>query len=697
MGKDSRPFYCYLDNFDELTIIIPINNYQDGNSYYLIGNNEVIKLKINQKINLGSELKLIANFDAYIDLGKLYVVENQNHEKSELYTGKIVRTELFENIYQYKKNDLGFTYSKTDTKFKIWSPVAKYVKIELTSPNEEKFVYNLTYKNSGVWRIVVEGDLEGFKYRYLVYVNGEEKIVIDPYAIASNANAESNYVVDKNRFYQMKYQSDFSGNILDAIIYETNIRDFTIDKNFGFQHKGKFLGLTEPGKKTDSGLSIGLDYLKELGITHVQLMPICDFAGVDENNSDALYNWGYNPVQYFVPEGWYSTNPNNPYSRINELREMIDTLHKNGISVVMDVVYNHVFDAKKFPYELLVPGYSYHVDRQGICTNISGCHNDVASHRKMIRKLIIDSVLYWATDYKVDGFRFDLMGLIDFETMNELRQDLHDISNHIIVYGEGWNMYSSNLTDRMAHMSNKKVIPSIGFFNDRFRDTIKGSNFETNKKGYATGDLSKTDIVKQMLLGSAYNRYMFKYTTQSINYVECHDNLTFYDKALYINDDIDLIRKQEKLATAMVILSQGVPFVHSGQEFFRTKNKVENSYKSGDDINKIDWQRREIYNEDIKFFKELINIRKKYSCFKLKSTSELEQNVEIIEMNSKSLMLHYNAKCNVLVIYKASIIEETIIIPDEYSLILSSTEYYEIEDRNQYILKDIGTYIFIKE
>jgi len=200
-----------------------------------------------------------------------------------------------------------------------------------------------------------------------------------------------------------------------------------------------------------------------------------------------------------------------------------------------------------------------------------------------------------------------------------------------------------------------------------------------------------------MLLGSAYNRYMFKYTTQSINYVECHDNLTFYDKALYINDDIDLIRKQEKLATAMVILSQGVPFVHSGQEFFRTKNKVENSYKSGDDINKIDWQRREIYNEDIKFFKELINIRKKYSCFKLKSTSELEQNVEIIEMNSKSLMLHYNAKCNVLVIYKASIIEETIIIPDEYSLILSSTEYYEIEDRNQYILKDIGTYIFIKE
>ncbi|MBN2877942.1 MAG: type I pullulanase [Bacilli bacterium] len=697
MESDKRPFYCYLDDFDQLTIIVPVKNYQDKNTYFLVGNDEIIKLKINQKINLGVEVKLVANFDAYIDLGKLYFVENQNHEMSELYTGKIVRTELFDNIYQYKKNDLGFTYTKESTKFKIWTPVAKYVKIELISPNNKQFVYNLTYKNSGVWRIVIEGDLEGFKYRYLVYVNGKEQVVNDPYAIASNANGEYSYVVDKNQFYKQKHHSDFSGNILDAVIYEMSVRDFTIDPSMGFEHKGKFLGIIEEGIKTKEGFSAGLDYLKELGITHVQLMPIFDFDGIDENLDEPQYNWGYNPQQLFVPEGWFSTNPNDPYARINELKQMIDVLHENGISVVMDVVYNHVYDADNFPYEKLVPGYPYHVDRQGICTNISGCHNDVASHRKMMRKLIIDNVLFWVNEYGIDGFRFDLMGLIDYETMNELRQELHDVSEHIIVYGEGWNMYSSNVTDRMAHMSNKKVIHTIGFFNDQFRETIKGATFEPKAKGFATGDVSKIDIVKEMLMGSAHNRFKFKYTTQTVNYVECHDNQTFFDKASIITDDLELIRKQEMLATTMVLLAQGVPFLHSGQEFFRTKQMDENSYISGDEINLIDWERRATYYDSVDYIKQVIAIRKAYPCFKLKSTSELDQETEIIELNSKSLMMHYNAKCNILIIFKPLDSEETIIIPDEYNVLLTSSEEYEVEDRNEYILKDIGTYIFIKE
>ncbi len=697
MKKNDRPFYCYLDDFDELTIIIPIKNYRDNNEYYLVGNDEIITLNINQKINLGVEIKLVANFDAYIDLGKLYFVENQNHEMSELYTGKIVRTELFDNIYQYKKNDLGFTYTRENTKFKIWTPVAKYVKIELVSPNDKKFVYNLTYKNSGVWRVVVDGDLEGYKYRYLVYVNGKESIVTDPYAIASNANGEYSYVVDHDEFYKMKYKSDFSGNILDAVIYEMSIRDFSIDPNMNFKNKGKFLGVVEEGIKTKDGFTAGLDYLKELGVTHVQLMPIFDFDGIDENHQGAQYNWGYNPQQFFVPEGWFSTNPNDPYSRINELKEMIDVLHKNGISVVMDVVYNHVYDSLEFPYEKLVPGYPYHVDRQGILTNISGCKNDVASHRKMIRKLIIDNILYWVNEYNIDGFRFDLMGLIDYETMNEIRQELHDTSEHIIVYGEGWNMYSSNLTDRMAHMSNKKVIHTIGFFNDRFRETIKGATFKPEVKGYATGETAEIDIVKEMMLGSANNRYMFKYTTQSINYVECHDNQTFFDKASNITEDIETILKQQTLATSMVILAQGVPFLHSGQEFFRTKQMDENSFESSDEINLIDWERRAEYHGYVDYLKKLIQIRKKYDCFKLKSTSDLEQGTEIIALNSKSLMMHYNSEYNILIIFKPLETKEKIIIPEEYSLLLSSSEEYEVEDRQEYILKDIGTYIFLKE
>ncbi len=697
MGKDNRPFYCYLDDFDELTIIIPIKNYNDDNYYFLVGNDEIIKLKINQKINLGEEIKLVCNFDAYIDLNKVYFVENQNHKMSELYTGKIVRTELFDNIYQYKKNDLGFTYTKTGTKFKIWSPVAKYIKIELISPNSKKYIYNLIYKNSGIWRILVDGDLEGYKYRYIVYVNGKESIVQDPYAISSNANGEYAYVVDKSNFYKMKHKSSFSGNILEAIIYEMNVRDFTIDPSMNFTNKGKFLGVIEEGIKTKSGLSAGIDYLKELGITHVQLMPIFDFDGVDETLDSDEYNWGYNPKQYFVPEGWYSTNPNDPYSRINELKRMIDVLHEAGISVVMDVVFNHVYDASDFSYEKLVPGYPYHVDRQGICTNISGCHNDIASYRKMMRKLIIDSVVYWVEEYNIDGFRFDLMGLIDYETMNELRQELHDISNHIIVYGEGWNMYFSNMTDRMAHMENKKVIHTIGFFNDHFRDTIKGKTFDVLSKGYASGNTSEIDVVKQMFLGSAYNRYMFKYTSQSINYVECHDNMTFFDKTMHIFTDTEMTKKSELLATSMVLLSQGVPFIHSGQEFFRTKKDVENSYNMGTDINLIDWNRRSIYSEAVEYFKDIVKIRKKYPCFKFKSTSEMEQGIEIIETNLKSLMIHYNNKCNIILIFKPLLKREMILLPEEYVLLKASTDKFEVEDKYEYILKDIGTYIFIKE
>ncbi|HOO43983.1 MAG TPA: hypothetical protein PKU69_02830, partial [Bacillota bacterium] len=286
---------------------------------------------------------------------------------------------------------------------------------------------------------------------------------------------------------------------------------------------------------------------------------------------------------------------------------------------------------------------------------------------------------------------------IDYETMNELRQELHDTSEHIIVYGEGWNMYSSNLTDRMAHMANKKVIHTIGFFNDKFRESIKGATFDIAQKGYATGNTDDIETVKEMLLGSAHNRYMFKYTTQSINYVECHDNMTFFDKAFKINPDIELVKKQELLATSMVILSQGVPFLHSGQEFFRTKQMDENSYISGDEINLIDWERRAEFHEQVDYIKGLIKLRKSYGCFKLKSTSELDQEAEIIELNSKSLMIHYNSKCNLLIIFKPNNQEETVIIPDEYRLYLSSTENYEVEENYEYILKDIGTYIFIKE
>ncbi len=281
--------------------------------------------------------------------------------------------------------------------------------------------------------------------------------------------------------------------------------------------------------------------------------------------------------------------------------------------------------------------------------------------------------------------------------MNELRQELHDFSEHIICYGEGWNMYSSNMTDRMAHMGNKKVLPSIGFFNDTFRETIKGATFKAKEKGYCTGDAHNLDVVKEVIMGSAFNSFKFKYTSQSINYVECHDNLTFFDKYKQITEDLEEIRKREKLATAMVLLSQGVPFLHSGQEFFRTKKGVENSYNAEDAINLIDWERREQFADDVEFVKNLISIRKAFNCFKLKSTSELEQYLELLVLNSSSIMVHYNDTCDLLIIFKPSVVEETVIIPEEYEVFLTSTGNYEIKPESEYLLKDIGTYIFKKE
>ncbi|HOP57385.1 MAG TPA: type I pullulanase [Bacillota bacterium] len=697
MTKDDRKFYCYLDDFDLLTIIVPGANYKPTDTYSLNGNDETIPLVIGQQIALDKETKLVCSFDAYIELRKIYYVENQDGESSELYTGKIVRTELFDNIYRYRKNDLGFTFTKESTKFKIWSPVAKSVRLELLYPNGRKSFHDMEYKNAGVWRHVVDEDLEKVAYRYHVYVNGKETIVEDPYALSSKTHGSYSYVIDKTRLTPIEPLRSFSGNPLDAVVYEMNVRDFSMDDTVPFRHRGKFLGVVEPDLKTPEGHPAGLDHLKYLGITHIQLMPIFDFGDVDETKPDRLYNWGYNPEQYFVPQGWYSTDPDDPYCRIEELRKMIDALHRENIGVIMDVVYNHVFDAKKFPFEKLVPGYAYRVDRQGIYTDVSGCGNDLDTNREMVRKIIIDSVLYWANEFKVDGFRFDLMGLIDFETMNEVRQELSDIDDHFLVYGEGWKMYSTNVGDRMAHMYNKNVLYTIGFFNSIFRDTVKGSTFDILEKGYATGDPVNAETVRQLLFGSALGRYIFKYTTQSINYVECHDNMTFFDKAMKIDKDSVLAKEQEKLATSMVILAQGVPFLHSGQEFYRSKKNVENSFKSGDGINKLDWSLLDENHADVEYLRHLINIRRHYPCFRLKADSELKRSAEAFVLPSKSIMVHYNGECNLIIVFKPLADEEFVVIPEEYRLLLSSVGKKDEPEDGARLFKNIGTWIFTKE
>ena len=691
-------FYAYLDDFSVITLIVP-NHYRDDyiGKFTVVGNDEEIELEITSTEMIGNERKYVCYFDGYILLNKMYQVLDDKGEQAELFTGKIVRTELFDDIYYYEPSDLGSSYRRDRTKFKIWTPVAKYIKLEIIKDGKKELI-NMEYDNQGVWYLRLRGNYEYAKYRYISYVNGKEHYVTDPYAISSSANAKYSYVVDHSKFYRNHYQRPkFSGNMNDAIIYETHIRDFTIDDSINVEKRGEYLGFVEEELTTKKGHKAGIDYVKDLGVTHVQLMPIYDFGGVDELNKDKYYNWGYNPEQYNVPEGWYSSDPNDPYARIDELREMIDRIHKQGLRVVMDVVYNHVYDIRSFPFEKIIPGYAYRHDSQGHLTNSSGTGNDLATERKMIRKFIVDSVMHWAKEYKIDGFRFDLMGLIDIKTMNTLRQKLDRYKSDIIVYGEGWRMPTVLGDDKTAHMYNKHLLFNIGHFNDKTRELIKGATFDIKQKGYALGSKAKLDDIKNIIQGSALNKFLFRYPSQSVNYVECHDNHTFFDKAQIAlnNAPIEEIKKRQRLATSMVILSQGIPFIHSGQEFYRTKKGVENSYKSSDEINKIDWSLVDENIHDIEYVKELIRLRKKYDVFRLQIPSKIKDYVHI-EINHFGTITYKLEDENhaLIVFFKQEKTPETIELDGKYSLIFNGekrcrkiVESIELNDVSTYILK----------
>jgi len=692
-------FYSYLDDFNEITIIVPMSYREDFTEYFkVIGNDEEIDLEIISSELIGHERKYVTRFDGYILLNHMYFIYDDNNETSELFTGKIVRTELFDDIYYYEQSDLGSSFRRDRTKFKIWTPTAKYMKLELTDKEGNVEITDMEYDNQGVWYLRLRGNYEGCKYRYISYVNGKEHKFIDPYAISSSSNAEYSYIVDRSKIYKMKNQRPkFSGSPNDAIIYESHVRDFTIHESLKASFPGKYKSFTEEGLTTKQGNKAGFDYLNELGITHVQLLPVFDFGGVDEKKPDKLYNWGYNPEQYNVPEGWYSTDPEDPYTRINELKELVDNLHKNNLRVVMDVVFNHVYDNTVFPFESIIPGYAYRYDSQGLLTNSSGCGNDLASERKMVRKFIIDSVMYWAREFKMDGFRFDLMGLTDIKTMNTLRQKLDRYKKDIIVYGEGWKMSTPLGEERTAHMYNKHLLFNIGHFNDKSRETIKGATWHISQKGYALGSQAKLDDVKNIVLGSATHKFLFRYPSQSINYVECHDNNVFYDKAVAAlpNTSIEEIKKRQKLATSMVILSQGVPFIHSGQEFYRTKKGVENSYKSGDKINAINWDLVDENITDIEYLKELIRIRRKYDLFRLTAPSKIRDSV-FVKINEHGTILYQlkDEDTELIVIFKNSLVEESFEFDDKYTIIFDGvkrsrkiTYKIDVNDITTYILK----------
>lgn len=560
-----------------------------------------------------------------LEIGKSYTLSDERFLRTPICYRYIVRSNYFDENFTYNGSDLGPSYSEKKTTFRVWTPLSSRAMVDI----EGFGTYEMTRKDKGIFEAIVPGDLDRALYQYLTCISGQWRSANDPYAYSSSSNNRKSAVVDPEKFIK-DLKSQFLPELkqkTDAVIYEIHIRDFSSDNSSGIKGSCKFSGLTETGTVNSRGDSTGLDYLSDLGITHVQLMPVYDFGSVDETDQMSHYNWGYDPVQFNVPEGSYSSDSSDPYSRIQELQEMISAIHSKGLRIVMDVVYNHVFDRFSSDFEKLVPGYYFRIGEDGQQSNGSFCGNDFDSTKNMSRKYILESVKRWMTIYSMDGFRFDLMGILDIETMNQIEELVRSTDKNAIIYGEGWNMPTLLDESRKATIMNQDKMPGISHFNDYFRDTIKGDTMteRVKHKGLFTGDTRHLERLPGLLLGSRYDAHgspFFSSPEKSINYVECHDNHTVFDKMLAAGiKERELIPRQ-KLMLAAVIFSRGIPFIHAGQEMCRTKGGDHNSYKSPDKVNRMDWNRRSEYKELVKFVKDAITLRQETAIFRASGYDE---------------------------------------------------------------------------
>lgn len=552
-------------------------------------------------------------------------------------------------------------YSPIETKFTLWAPTAEEVRVLLYDSGNEGSAYqtlSLEMGEDGIWNTSIKEDLKGKFYTFNVKVNG--KWLGDTPGIMAKAvgvNGKRAAVIDLRSTDPEGWANDVRPllkDYADIIVYEMHHRDFSLDSVSGIRNKGKFLALTELGTTTSQGEKTGIDHLKELGVTHVHILPSYDYASVDESKPDkAQYNWGYDPQNYNVPDGSYSTDPYKPDVRIKEFKQMVQALHKAGIRVVLDVVYNHTFNTEESNFERTVPGYFYRQTKDGKPANGSGCGNETASDRAMMRKYMVESVLYWINEYHIDGFRFDLMGIHDIETMNEIRAAVDKIDPSIFIYGEGWAASAPQLDqEELAMKANIYKMPRIAAFSDEMRDGLRGGWDDDRKGAFLIGQPGHEMSIKFGLVGAVKHPQVINDSvnyskepwalqpTQMISYVSCHDDMCLADRLkATMPDATDEERASlHKLAETFVFTSQGVPFIFAGDEMMRGKKGIHNSYNSPDSINTIDWRNKTIHHDVFDYVRELITLRKNHPAFRMGDADKVRQYMEFLPVEGSNLV-----------------------------------------------------------
>lgn len=597
-------------------------------------------------------------------------------------------TKEFEDKYNYE-GSLGAKADESGTVIRLWSPIAESVDLRLYdngSSGEAETIIPMKLCDRGVWEYAVNENLSGKYYDFALKIKGETGISTDPYAKACGVNGKRSMIIDLNTTNPNGWGDDKApAKGAEDIIYEVHVKEFSYDENAGFPEnvRGKYKAFTVDNTtlRNEGKLSTGLNYIKELGVSHIQLLPVYDFASVDETGGEDSFNWGYDPLNYNVPEGSYASDAARGEVRIREFKEMIQAIHSKGLRVIMDVVYNHTFSLDN-ALQNSMPYYHYRLDEKGELSDGSACGNDIASEMPMTEKYIIDSVLYWCEEYHIDGFRFDLMGLLTVDLMNKVQKALDETygRGEKLIYGEPWTAAKTYMEKgaKGAVKDNVKLLDeNIGIFSDDIRDSIKGHVFYDEVAGFVNGNLKQTDKIEEGLTSFGLS------PNHIISYVSCHDNHTLWDKLTITTKDEAERRKQNKLSAAIYMSCQGRVFIYSGEEYLRTKNGEHNTFNMPIGLNKMDWELTEKNKDMVSFYKELIGLRKEMTGLCDKSltakdnitTFVKEEGLLGVKVINKETSLVKPVYKEALIIFNANKEEKTVTLPEgKYKLLINTVK-----------------------